>query len=476
MTVRPDRDTTDADLVAAAAAGDRTAFAAIYDRYANRLHDFCVGMLRDRDAAADCVQDAFCTAATKLTQLRDADKLRPWLYSIARNEALRYQRERRREEPTDMLPELETTEAGPEILAARSELADLVAVVAGGLSERDQTILDLTYRHDLDGLELAEVLGVSQSNAGTLVHRLRDTVERSLGALLVARRVRGAPETCPELAAILDGWDGEFTVLMRKRVARHVESCAVCDEERSRMLTPAALLGGAPVFIPAPAWLRDHTLTAAHAKLSRSESHAAGADGPESDVSESGGPPTAGGSAGSNAAAPQATRQGSRAMVGTVLVGLIVGAGVTIAMLQRADETAVNPAVVTTTEPTSTVTQPVSRPPAPLLPPPQTSAPEIARTAEPTSAPPTAVAPVTTTAEQPPPSRVTTTATTDPTRSFSPTARPTPTRTSEEETTTEDSPSSSSPESTTKTSRRPPVVGPIGPATIVETTTIPPIG
>ncbi|MDT5187881.1 MAG: hypothetical protein QOI28_132 [Mycobacterium sp.] len=117
MTVRPDRDTTDADLVAAAAAGDRIAFAAIYDRYANRLHDFCVGMLRDRDAAADCVQDAFCTAATKLTQLRDPDKLRPWLDSIARNEALRHQRERRREEPTDMLPELETTEAGPEILA-----------------------------------------------------------------------------------------------------------------------------------------------------------------------------------------------------------------------------------------------------------------------------------------------------------------------------------------------------------------------
>jgi len=474
MTARPDRDSTDADLVAAAAAGDRTAFAAIYDRYANRLHDFCVGMLRDRDAAADCVQDAFCTAATKLTQLRDADKLRPWLYSIARNEALRYQRERRREEPTDMLPELETTDAGPEVLAARNELADLVAVAAGGLSERDRTILDLTYRHDLDGLELAEVLGVSQSNAGTLVHRLRDTVERSLGALLVARRVRSAPETCPELATTLDDWDGEFTVLMRKRVARHVESCPVCDEERSQMLTPAALLGGAPVFIPAPAWLRDHTLTAAHAKLSGSESHTAGADGPESDVPESGGPPSARGSAGS-AAAPEATRHRSRAMVGTVLVGLIVGAGVTIAILQRADETAVNPAVVTTPEPTSTVTQPVSRLPAPLLPPP-TSAPEVAPTAETTSAPPTAVAPVTTTAEQPPPSQVTTTATTDPTRSFSPTARPTrtPTTEEEEEETTEESSSSS----TTRPPRRPPT-GPIGPATIVETTettTIPPIG
>jgi hypothetical protein len=43
---------TDADLARAAAAGDREAFAGIYDRYADRLHDFCVGMLRDRDDAA----------------------------------------------------------------------------------------------------------------------------------------------------------------------------------------------------------------------------------------------------------------------------------------------------------------------------------------------------------------------------------------------------------------------------------------
>ena len=45
---RPDaRD--DAELVRAATAGDRGAFAAIYDRYADRLHDFCWGLLRDRD-------------------------------------------------------------------------------------------------------------------------------------------------------------------------------------------------------------------------------------------------------------------------------------------------------------------------------------------------------------------------------------------------------------------------------------------
>jgi hypothetical protein len=76
----------------------------------------------------------------------------------------------------------------------------------------------------------------------------------------VARRVRKT-NGCAELHAVLDGWDGRFTVLMRKRIARHIESCSVCDEERGRLVSPAALLGAAPVFVPAPEWLRERTLS-----------------------------------------------------------------------------------------------------------------------------------------------------------------------------------------------------------------------
>ena len=251
----------DAELARAAAAGDRLAFGKIYDRYADRLHDFCVGMLRDRDAAADCVQDVFCTAATQLPKLRDPDRLRPWLYAIARNEALRCIRDRRREQVSDDLPEAASHDAGPDTLAARSELAELIAEAAGGLSDRDRTVLELAYRHGLDGPELATALDVSAGTANRMVSRLRTTIETSLGALLVARRARHTAETCPELGAILADWDGRFSVLMRKRIARHIESCPTCQEERRRLVSPAALLGAVPVFIPAPDWLKDSTLS-----------------------------------------------------------------------------------------------------------------------------------------------------------------------------------------------------------------------
>ncbi len=260
MTAVPESDIlSDAELAVAAAAGDRAAFAGIYDRYADRLHDFCIGMLRDRNAAADCVQDTFCTAATRLDSLRDPDKLRPWLYAIARNEALRCIRARRREQPSDELPDATSSEPGPDALAARSELAELVAQAAGGLSDRDRTVLELTYRHGLDGPELAEALGVSAASARTLTHRLRETVERSLGALLVVRNAR-AGRGCAELAASVQDWDGQFTVLTRKRVARHIDSCVTCETARVKLVNREALLGASAVFIPAPDGLRKRTL------------------------------------------------------------------------------------------------------------------------------------------------------------------------------------------------------------------------
>src|ERR1700754_3637783 len=129
MTAVPDWDVatprdTDAELVRAVLEGDRSAFARMYDRYADRLYDFCVGMLHDRDGAADCVQDSFCVAATHLGQLREPDKLRPWLYSIARNEVQRRFRQRQRETPSEELPEETSQDPGPDALAARTELAD----------------------------------------------------------------------------------------------------------------------------------------------------------------------------------------------------------------------------------------------------------------------------------------------------------------------------------------------------------------
>ena len=80
---------SDGELVAAVLAADREAFAAMYDRHGGKLYDYAYSMLRQREDAADAVADSFVIVAERLAQLRDGDRLRPWLYAIVRSECLR---------------------------------------------------------------------------------------------------------------------------------------------------------------------------------------------------------------------------------------------------------------------------------------------------------------------------------------------------------------------------------------------------
>ncbi|WP_291414250.1 sigma-70 family RNA polymerase sigma factor [Actinophytocola sp.] len=246
---------TDAELVAGVLAGDREAFAAVYDRYADRLHDFCWSVLRDRDEAADAVQDTFVLVAQRLAQLNDPDRLRPWLYAVARSVALRKVRARQRV-VLDEVGDMADTDPGPDRAAEQVALRELVWSAAAGLSERDRALLDLHVRQGLDGAELGEAMGVSANHAYVLLSRLRDQVERSLGALLIARQGR---KDCTGLDALLSDWDGRYSPLMRKRVARHVDSCEVCSDRRRIMVSPFALLAAVPL-LPAPVWLRDQVM------------------------------------------------------------------------------------------------------------------------------------------------------------------------------------------------------------------------
>jgi hypothetical protein len=323
----------------------------------------------------------------------------------------------------------------------------LIAEAAGGLSDRDRAVLQLAYHHGMDGPELAEALEVSPSAATKMVQRLRDTVERSLGALLVCRRAKADPQACPELAAVLEGWDGTFTVLMRKRVARHIESCPICDEERRLRVTPAALLGATPVLVPAPGWLRERTLEAVELP---------------SGTTPSG--PGAG------------TAAGSRrpwAITAAMIAGLAL-LGILVLFLTRQGTTApVIPADVNETESTTTT---VSRPPAGLIPgPPVTTTTTTAVTTATSIAapppPPATTEPITTTERRLPQRRdVTTTAPSSVPRS--------PTEQEEEpepEVTEESTPADEPSTSEVTTSRLPPKLPTktLAPAT---TTTTPPGG
>ena len=80
---------TDTELASALSGGDSTALADIYDRYADHLHNFCYGVCRNPEYAADATQQTFLLAFERIGQLRDPSRLKSWLFAIARNEVMK---------------------------------------------------------------------------------------------------------------------------------------------------------------------------------------------------------------------------------------------------------------------------------------------------------------------------------------------------------------------------------------------------
>jgi hypothetical protein len=80
--------------------------------------------------------------------------------------------------------------------------------------------------------------------------------------------IRSGRQDCPVLNGLLKDWDNRLTVLLRKRVNRHIDHCPVCAGRRRREMTPAMFLGAAPIAglsltAGLPAGLRDRVLRAA---------------------------------------------------------------------------------------------------------------------------------------------------------------------------------------------------------------------
>lgn len=245
----------DAALVRAACEGSKDAFADIYDRYSERIYTFLRTVMRNPEDAADVLQETFISAGVRIHQLKNPEKLRPWLYAIARHKALRSLSRAKQHEPLEGV-EVADQAADPSKTASQDELAELIQAAAEGLSPRDRVLLDLHLRQGLEGQELGLALGVSAGHAHVMLSRMRDQVERSMGALLVARLGR---KDCIELKTILIDWDGHFTTTWRKRVARHVDGCATCGNLRKKALSPVSLLSTIP-FLKPPSSVRAKVL------------------------------------------------------------------------------------------------------------------------------------------------------------------------------------------------------------------------
>jgi RNA polymerase sigma-70 factor (ECF subfamily) len=172
----------DDDLVVRART-DRSAFAALYDRYYPRIMRYCLRRLFVRHVAEDIVSDVFLHVANYLPGFEGSTEtdFRRWLFRIASNAVNAHLRHtRRRQELSEAVARHRHYDGN---VMPVIEALDWPAVYQGilELESRDQTILTLRYFADLPYDEIAAIVGANTGTVRTAMSRSLDRLRARFG-------------------------------------------------------------------------------------------------------------------------------------------------------------------------------------------------------------------------------------------------------------------------------------------------------
>jgi RNA polymerase sigma-70 factor (ECF subfamily) len=167
------------EVIASAAAGDDIAFARIVAAHHAELVRIGHMVARDRTIAEEAAQTTWSIAWRKLGTVRQADRLRPWLITVAVNEARKLLKKRSLRTRIEFIGEPPERSGGIDPATGIPYL-DLQAALER-LEPDDRALLALRYVAGFDASELAAAIGLSASGTRTRLERLLKRLREDLG-------------------------------------------------------------------------------------------------------------------------------------------------------------------------------------------------------------------------------------------------------------------------------------------------------
>src|SRR6266571_8541482 len=171
-------------LIERCRAGDVAAFEPLVEKYRQRVWRLAFQVLRDREEAWDCTQDAFVRAFQSLASFRGQSAFYTWLFRLAMNVAtdrLRSRGAQARAFGTQAIPaeEWERTAsdpgARPDQAAVGAEQRLRIRRALDTLPPNARTIIMLS---DVEGLSYREIADVLNCPIGTVMSRLHNARKR----------------------------------------------------------------------------------------------------------------------------------------------------------------------------------------------------------------------------------------------------------------------------------------------------------
>lgn len=186
----PSKEWTDEDLLLEyRSRQDRRAFEQLVHRYEGELYNYLRHYLGDAEMAEDAFQATFLQVHLKCQRFEPGRKVRPWLYTVATNQAIDAQRRNRRhrmvslnhrssgkgndDDAGSLVELLESQEIDPFDQADAAERQEAVRGAVDRLPEALREVLLLVYYQGLKYREAAEVLSIP---VGTVKSRLHAAI------------------------------------------------------------------------------------------------------------------------------------------------------------------------------------------------------------------------------------------------------------------------------------------------------------
>lgn len=185
-------------------AGEPGAFERFVEHFRSKVFQYSWLMCGHREDAEEVAQETLLKVFENFTQIRDPERVRPWVFRIAKNACLMKRRKSvfapATELSLDQLMPVRTSADGrvrieiadwsalPDDLLLQAELRDTLAAAIGGLPEAYRSVILLRDLEELSTHETAEILDVTEDVVKTRLHRARLAVRQKLDQQLRSPR------------------------------------------------------------------------------------------------------------------------------------------------------------------------------------------------------------------------------------------------------------------------------------------------